>query len=70
MKDKKTSIEAISWRSDRVLADSFTEVMPEADAEALRHALRKIKSVNAYNFLHVKQKPNWSLVTGWVYFFK
>ncbi|SFJ17250.1 hypothetical protein SAMN05518846_102276 [Brevibacillus centrosporus] len=27
-------------RSDRVLAESFTEVMPEADAEALRDALR------------------------------
>ncbi|RNB70167.1 hypothetical protein EDM55_11865 [Brevibacillus centrosporus] len=38
--DKKTSIEAFLWRSDRVLAGSFTEGMPEADAEALRHALR------------------------------
>jgi hypothetical protein len=26
--------------SDRVLAECFTEVMPEADAEVLRHACR------------------------------
>ena len=37
---KKTSIEANSRRSERVLAESFTEVMPEADAEALRHAFQ------------------------------
>ncbi len=47
---KKTSIEAKSRRSDRVLAESFTEGMPEADAEALRHAPEfiSLKLINSY----------------------
>jgi hypothetical protein len=44
--------------SDRVLVESFTEVMPEADAEALRHALRNLKTqtlINSYTL--TKQTP-------------
>jgi len=39
---QKVSIEACSPRSDLILAEDFTEVMPEADAEAPCYAFRKV----------------------------
>ena len=52
-KIKKASIEDSSRGSDRVLAESYTEGMPEADAEAPCYALRKFKQGSFHTVKHL-----------------